>query len=181
MTYPEQVQLREARSDDVARIHALILALAEYEKLTHAVDARESDLRAALFGERPRAFCDVADAGDGSLLGFALWFYSYSTFRGRHGIYLEDLFVVPQARGRGIGRALLANLARRCTREGLARLEWSVLDWNAPSIAFYRALGAQPLDEWTMFRLTGPELARLGADDASAAKGRGADGRGSGA
>jgi GNAT superfamily N-acetyltransferase len=113
-----------------------------------------------LFGPAPRVFCDIAEA-DGEPIGFALWFYSYSTFRGRHGIYLEDLFVRPEARSQGAGKALLKGLAQRCVHEGLGRLEWAVLDWNAPAIGFYDAMGAQALDDWIVRRLTGEALARL--------------------
>lgn len=141
-------------------IYGFIHDLAEYEKLLHEVVATEADIARDLFGPAPRAFCDIAEVG-GEPAGFALWFYNYSTFAGRHGIYLEDLFVKPQARGQGAGKALLANLARRCVAEGLARLEWSVLDWNAPSIAFYDSLDAAAMDEWTVRRLTGEALARL--------------------
>jgi GNAT superfamily N-acetyltransferase len=105
-------------------------------------------------------FCDIAEAG-GAIVGFALWFYNYSTFVGRHGIWLEDLFVVPERRGGGVGKALLAALARRCTEESLGRLEWAVLDWNEPSIGFYRSLGAVALDDWRTFRLDGAALSRL--------------------
>ena len=147
--------LRPATAADAPLILALIRELADYERLLGEVDATEDGLRAALFGPAPRVFCDIAewqDASDAGLTdagladdgtqgprtaaGFALWFYNFSTFRGRHGIYLEDLFVRPAFRGRGIGRALLAGLAARCVREGLARLEWSVLAWNEPALVF---------------------------------------------
>jgi len=141
-------------------IHQFILDLADYEKLLDTVAATEADTAAALFGEAPRAFADIAEI-DGQPVGFALWFYNYSTFVGRHGIYLEDLFVRPTARGSGAGKALLAGLARRCVDEGLGRLEWSVLDWNAPSIAFYDSLGAAAMDEWIIRRLTGENLRKL--------------------
>jgi len=152
--------VRPATPADAATIYGFIRDLAEYEKLLHEVIATEADIARDLFGPAPRAFCDIAEVG-GEPVGFALWFYNYSTFAGRHGIYLEDLFVKPQARGQGAGKALLANLARRCVAEGLARLEWSVLDWNAPSIAFYDSLEAAAMDEWTVRRLTGEALARL--------------------
>ena len=155
-----KVQVRPATPADAEAIHGFILALAEYEKLLDEVDASQADVAAALFGDRPRAFCDIALA-DGTPVGFALWFYNYSTFRGRHGIYLEDLFVIPQARGLGAGKALLRALARRCEAEGLARLEWSVLDWNAPAIAFYDSLGAGAQSGWTVRRLTGAPLKAL--------------------
>src|SRR5690606_26657526 len=148
----QALAVRPATPADAAMIYGFIRDLAEYEKLLHEVVATEADIARDLFGPAPRAFCDIADVG-GEPAGFALWFYNYSTFAGRHGIYLEDLFVKPQARGQGAGKALLANLARRCVAEGLARLEWSVLDWNAPSIAFYDSLDAAAMDEWTVRRL----------------------------
>ncbi|MCX7585637.1 GNAT family N-acetyltransferase [Phenylobacterium sp. 58.2.17] len=155
-----KVQVRPATPADASLIYGFIRGLAEYEKLLHEVEATQADVEAALFGQTPRAFCDIADA-DGTPVGFALWFYNYSTFRGRHGIYLEDLFVVPQARGLGAGKALLRRLAQRCQDEGLARLEWSVLDWNSPSIAFYDSLGASAQTEWIVRRLTDGPLKAL--------------------
>ena len=152
--------IRPAKSADAPLILDLIRELAAYERLAHEVDATEPALAAALFGPTPRVFCELAE-WDGKPAGFALWFYSFSTFLGRYGIYLEDLFVRPERRGRGIGRALLARLAARCRDEGLPRLEWAVLRWNEPSIGFYRALGAEPKDEWTSYRLSGAALRRL--------------------
>jgi GNAT superfamily N-acetyltransferase len=152
--------IRPAQEDDAAAILALIRALAAYERLADRLEIDEARLRAALFGAKPRVFCDIAEAG-GAIVGFALWFYNYSTFVGRHGIWLEDLFVVPERRGGGVGKALLAALARRCTEESLGRLEWAVLDWNEPSIGFYRSLGAVALDDWRTFRLDGAALSRL--------------------
>ncbi len=152
--------IREARREDAGLVFAFIRGLAEYEKLTHEVVTSEAEIAAALFGVNPRVFCDIAE-WDGEAAGFALWFYNFSTFRGRHGIYLEDLFVNPQLRGRGIGKALLANLAKRAVAQGCARVEWWVLDWNAPSIDFYKSLGAVAMDEWTVFRLTGDALTGL--------------------
>jgi GNAT superfamily N-acetyltransferase len=154
------VSIRPATPDDAALIHQFILDLADYEKLLDTVQATEADTTAALFGDNPRAFADIAEI-DGQPVGFALWFYNYSTFVGRHGIYLEDLFVRPAARGSGAGKALLANLAKRCVDEGLGRLEWTVLDWNAPSIAFYDSLGAAAMDEWIIRRLTGDGIRKL--------------------
>ena len=154
--------VRPADPADAPLIHSFIRDLAEYEKLLHEAVVTQADIERDLFGSGPRAFCDIAEA-DGEPVGFALWFYNYSTFLGRHGIYLEDLFVRPQARGRGAGKALLRGLARRCAEEGLGRLEWSVLNWNAPSIAFYDSLGAGTQTEWTVRRLDGEALARLAA------------------
>jgi GNAT superfamily N-acetyltransferase len=124
------------------------------------VAASEDDIREALFGENPRCHCELA-FWEGAPAGFALWFYNFSTFAGKAGIYLEDLYVEPQLRGRGIGKALLKHLARRCVAEGLPRFQWSVLNWNTPSIAVYEAMGAKPVDDWTVYRLTGPELEAL--------------------
>jgi diamine N-acetyltransferase len=154
--------VRPARPEDAGLIFALVRELAEYEKLLGDVDATEDQLARALFGAEPRVFCDIAE-WDGEPCGFALWFMNFSSFRGRHGIYLEDLFVRPSHRGRGIGKALLVNLARRCVEKGWTRFEWSVLDWNAPSIAFYKSLGASILDEWKICRVTGDALKTLAA------------------
>lgn len=154
------LRIRPAVAGEASLVLGFIRELAEYERLAHEVDASLEGIDAALFGPQPRVFCDIAE-WEGEPVGFALWFYNFSTFRGRHGIYLEDLFVRENMRGRGIGKALLANLARRCVAEGLPRLEWWVLDWNAPSIAFYRSIGAQPMDEWTVQRVTGAALDKL--------------------
>jgi GNAT superfamily N-acetyltransferase len=154
------VTVRPATPADAGLIHQFILDLAEYEKLLNTVRATAADTAAALFGDKARAFADIAEI-DAEPVGFALWFYNYSTFVGRHGIYLEDLFVRPSARGSGAGKALLANLAKRCLDEGLGRLEWTVLDWNAPSIAFYDSLGADTMDEWIIRRMTGEPLRKL--------------------
>jgi GNAT superfamily N-acetyltransferase len=156
------VQVRVASPADVALILSFIRDLAEYERLLHEVEATEADIRRDLFGENPRCFCDIAEA-DGRPVGFALWFYNYSTFRGRAGIYLEDLFVNPGARGLGAGKALLQRLAQRCVEAELGRLEWAVLDWNTPSIEFYDSLGAAAKDDWTVRRLDGEALRRLAA------------------
>ena len=152
--------VRSATPADAALIHQFILDLADYEKLLDTVRATEADTAAALFGPEARVFADIAEL-DGQPVGFALWFYNYSSFVGRHGIYLEDLFVRPSARGAGAGKALLAGLAKRCVDEDLGRLEWSVLDWNAPSIAFYDSLGAASMDEWIIRRLTGENIRKL--------------------
>ncbi|HZZ31092.1 MAG TPA: GNAT family N-acetyltransferase [Phenylobacterium sp.] len=155
-----KVQVRVASSADAPLILEFITALAEYERLAHAVEATEADIRRDLFGENPRCFCDIAEA-DGQPVGFALWFYNYSTFRGRAGIYLEDLFVKPEARGLGAGKALLRRLAQRCVDADLGRLEWSVLNWNTPAIEFYDSLDAASMEEWTVRRLYGESLQKL--------------------
>jgi diamine N-acetyltransferase len=155
------VTVRPVRCGEAGLVLDLVRGLAEYEKLAHEVEASEEALAAALFAENPRAFCEIGEV-DGEAAGFALWFYSFSTFRGRHGIYLEDLFVRPEHRGAGVGKALLVNLAERCVKEGLGRLEWAVLDWNQPAIAFYRSMGARLLDDWTVCRLDGAALLALG-------------------
>jgi GNAT superfamily N-acetyltransferase len=152
--------IRQAEPPDAELIFAFVRELADYERLTHEVVASCEDIAASLFAAEPRVFCDIAE-WDGAPAGFALWFYNFSTFRGRCGIYLEDLFVRPEHRGRGVGKELLAHLARRCEAEGLARLDWAVLDWNTPSIAFYESLGARPQGDWIVYRLTGPALAEL--------------------
>jgi GNAT superfamily N-acetyltransferase len=154
------VTIRPAVPAESGLVLAFVRELAAYERLAHEVDATEEALAAALFGPNSRVFADLA-LWNGEPAGFALWFYNFSTFRGRHGIYLEDLFVRPAFRGHGIGRALLRHLARRCRAEGLARLEWWVLDWNEPALRFYRSLGAVPMDEWTVQRVTGAALERL--------------------
>ncbi len=152
--------LRDARPEDSPTVHRLILALARYEKLEHAVTATEADIRDSLFGATPRAYALLAEV-EGQPVGFALWFYNYSTFLGRHGLYVEDVFVEPEQRGKGIGKAIFADLARRAVAQGCGRMEWWVLDWNAPSIAFYRAIGAAAMDEWTVQRLEGDALRAL--------------------
>jgi GNAT superfamily N-acetyltransferase len=155
------LSIRAAMPDDAGIIIDFIRALAAYEKLLHEAKASETDILRDLFGDHPKVFCDIAE-WEGSPVGFALWFYTYSTFQGRHGIWLEDLFVDPEVRGEGIGKALLANLARRCVDEKLGRLEWWVLDWNEPSIAFYTSRGAVLQDEWTKCRVDGAALEALG-------------------
>lgn len=152
--------IRSARPGEAGLVLAFIRELAAFERLAHEVEASQADIAAALFGERPRVFAEIAE-WSGEPAGFALWFYNFSTFRGRHGIYLEDLFVRPAYRGHGIGRALLQRLAQRCVAEGLGRLEWWVLDWNEPALRFYRSLGAVPMDEWTVQRVAGEALERL--------------------
>ncbi len=159
------VRIRGAREDDTRLIFDLVHELAVYEKLADAVDATPEMIGTALFGEAPRLFCDIAE-WNGEAAGLALWFLNFSSFRGRHGIYLEDLFVRPAFRGRGLGKALMARLASRCVEQGLARFEWAVLDWNAPSIAFYKSIGADVMDEWKICRLSGPALDAFASKEA---------------
>lgn len=156
------VAIRSALPTDTALILQFIRDLAEYEKLLHEAQASEADLARELFGEAPKVFCELAFLDD-QPAGFALWYYTFSTFQGRHGIWLEDLFVSPALRGSGIGKALLANLAQRCVRQGLGRFEWAVLDWNQPSIDFYTAQGAVFMDAWRRCRVSGDALTRLGS------------------
>jgi GNAT superfamily N-acetyltransferase len=158
--------IRAARPADSALIFALVRELADYEKLSADVDASEAQIAAALFAEAPRLCCDIAE-WDGAAAGFSVWFLNFSTFRGCHGIYIEDIFVKPAYRGRGIGKALMARLARRCVDQGYARCEWAVLGWNAPSIAFYKSIGAQTMDEWRICRLSGEALARFARQGAA--------------
>ena len=153
-------ELRPATRADVPTILRLIRALAEYEKLAHEVVATEAALAETLFGARPAAEVLLAEEG-GRAVGFALFFQNYSTFLARPGIYLEDLFVEPASRGHGVGKALLAAVAKLAVERNCGRFEWSVLDWNAPAIGFYQSLGAKPLDDWTIMRLTGAALQRL--------------------
>jgi GNAT superfamily N-acetyltransferase len=154
-------RVRRVREADVPAVVELVHGLAEYERLAHECDLTADQLREALFGPAPALFGHVAEV-DGEVVGFTLWFLNFSTFRGVHGIFLEDLYVRPEQRGARLGRALLTELAEECVRHGYARLEWSVLDWNAPAIGFYKSLGAVPMDEWTVFRLTGDALTALG-------------------
>ena len=156
----DTVTIRPASLEDVPLVLEFIRDLARYERLEHEVSASEAQLRAALFGDRRHAEVVFA-CDDGAPVGFALFFHNFSTFKGQPGIYLEDLFVRPEARGRGVGKRLLAYLARTAVDRHCARLEWAVLDWNEPSIGFYRSLGAVPMDEWTTFRLTGDALTLL--------------------
>jgi GNAT superfamily N-acetyltransferase len=158
--------IRPARTADIPAIHQMITELASYERSLPEVSATEDDLRAALLagpGGPPSLFALVAEEG-GQAVGFALWFLSYSTWLGRHGIHLEDLYVRPEWRGQGHGRALLAELARICVERGYGRLEWSVLDWNAAARRLYESLGAAAVDEWVIYRLTGPALHALAGD-----------------
>jgi GNAT superfamily N-acetyltransferase len=161
------VSVRPVRPADVPAVVGMVRELAAYEEAEHEALMTEGQLHDALFGESPALFGHVAaadGAGGDDLAGFALWFLNFSTWRGTHGIYLEDLYVRPGNRGSGLGRELLRTLAEECVTRGYSRLEWSVLDWNAPSIDFYRAAGAVPMDGWSVFRLTGEALPRFAAD-----------------
>ena len=159
------LSIRPATIDDVPLIRALIGELAEYERLGDAAVATDADLRAQLFGERPAAEVLIGEV-DGEPAGFALFFHNFSTFLGKRGLYLEDLFVRPAFRGSGLGRHLMASLARIAVQRDCGRFEWSVLDWNAPAIGFYRTLGATGMDEWTVQRLEGDALRALASHDA---------------
>jgi GNAT superfamily N-acetyltransferase len=153
-------QVRRARPDEAGLVLSLVKELAEYEKLSHEVEATEAMIADALFGDNPRLFCDMAE-WNGEVAGFAVWFINFSTFSGRSGIYLEDLFVRPALRGKGIGKALLSHLAKECVANGWSGLQWSVLDWNTPAIEFYKSLGAVLVDEWKLCRLGVPALTAL--------------------
>jgi GNAT superfamily N-acetyltransferase len=152
--------IRPARPGEAGLVLSFIRELAEYEKLAHEVEATEAAIADALFGASPLVYCDIAE-WSGEPAGFQVWFVNFSTFSGRYGIYLEDLFVRPALRGKGIGKALLAHLAKRCVENGWSRLQWSVLDWNTRSIEFYKSLGAELMDEWTVCKVTGEALKTL--------------------
>jgi GNAT superfamily N-acetyltransferase len=160
MTRPNGVRIAAASESDVPVILELIRSLADYEQLAHEVVATADSVRESLFGAHPAAEVVIAYL-DQEPVGFAVWFQNYSTFLGRAGLYLEDLFVKPERRGQGIGRTLLAHVAAVAIARDAGRMEWSVLDWNTPAIGFYRAIGAVPMDEWTVYRLTGDALKRL--------------------
>jgi GNAT superfamily N-acetyltransferase len=155
-----EIQIQPATEADVPLMLRLIKALAEYERLGHEVVATEAMVRESFFGQAPHAQAVIARIGEDAV-GLAIWFSTYSTFLSRPGIYLEDLFVLPEWRGKGVGRALLRHLARTAVERGCGRIEWSVLDWNETAIRFYRSLGARPMDEWTVYRLTGDAINRL--------------------
>jgi GNAT superfamily N-acetyltransferase len=154
--------VREARESDIDRIRQLIVDLATYERAAHEVKTTTEQLRVALFGPQPAAYALVAEM-DHAVVGFALYFRNFSTWEGVHGLYLEDLYVMPQYRGSGLGKGLLLSLAELAVERGYARLEWAVLDWNQPAIDFYRSLGAVAMDEWTVYRLSGEALSAAGA------------------
>jgi GNAT superfamily N-acetyltransferase len=156
------VRFRDARPGDEAIVSGFVRSLAEYENLLHEAVATEADFSRALFGSPPRAHALIIEDSSGPI-GVAVWFYNFSTFTCRPGLYVEDVFVMPERRGQGIGRAVFRELARRAIAEGCERMEWWVLNWNASAIAFYRSLGAQAMDEWTTQRLTGAALAAVAA------------------
>lgn len=166
MTIHTGINIRPATPADSALIATLIRELAEYEKLLHECYVTAENIRHSLFGSKPHAECVIAER-HGSSVGFALFFHNYSTFLAKPGLYLEDLFVRPAARQHGVGKALLAHLAQLAVARGCGRFEWSVLDWNAPAIAFYESLGARAQREWTIYRVTGEALAQLAAQSAT--------------
>ena len=157
------MRIRRANKADVTTVLALIQELAEYEKAPSEVVAKESDLNSTLFVDDPRVFCDLVEVED-EIVGMAIWFLNYSTWQGKHGIYLEDLFIKPEHRGHGYGKALLQHLAAVCDQKDYGRLQWWVLDWNSPAIEFYRSIGAKAMDEWTVFRLSGQALSNLATE-----------------
>lgn len=153
--------IRPAKSEEVGEVLHLIQDLATYEKAPDQVEASEEDLLNTIFASDPRVFCDLVEV-DGQIAGMAIWFLNYSTWQAKHGIYLEDLFIKPEYRGRGYGKALLKHLAKICDEKGYGRLQWWVLDWNSPAIEFYKSLGAEAMDEWTVYRTSGKALKDLG-------------------
>jgi GNAT superfamily N-acetyltransferase len=155
------MKIRPARRDEAAIILQLIKDLAEYEKAPDEVKATEKEILETIFAENPKVFCDFVEV-DGDIAGMAIWFLNYSTWQGKHGIYLEDLYVRPEYRGRGYGKALLQHLASICIERGYGRFQWWVLDWNSPAIEFYRSLGAEAMSEWTVYRVSDEPLRRLG-------------------
>lgn len=159
--------IRRAEPADVGTIHQLIRDLALYEKELEKARATPEQLLGSFFSDAPNVFCDLVETDEGEVAGFAVWFLNYSTWSGTNGIFLEDLFVKPEHRGRGFGTELLRHLAEECVSNGYHRLQWSVLDWNQPSIDFYRSLGAEALDDWTVFRVTGVALTELAESDSN--------------
>lgn len=154
--------IRSARREEVGVVLELINVLAEYEKAPDQVEATEQELLTTIFADDPKVFCDVVEV-EGAIVGMAIWFLNYSTWQGKHGIYLEDLIIKPEHRGHGYGKALLKHLAALCEERGYGRFQWWVLDWNSPAIEFYRSLGAEAMDEWTVYRVSGQALKELGA------------------
>ena len=155
------MKIRPAKSEEVGEVLQLIQDLATYEKAPEQVEASKEDLLNTIFVKDPRVFCDLVEV-DGQIAGIAIWFLNYSTWQAKHGIYLEDLYIKPEFRARGYGKALLKHLAQICDKEGYGRLQWWVLDWNSPAIEFYKSLGAEAMDEWTVYRTSGQALKDLG-------------------
>ena len=155
------MKIRPAQRQEVGIVLQLIHDLAVYEKAPNEVEATEKELLETIFSSDPKVFCDLVEV-DGEIAGMAIWFLNYSTWQGKHGIYLEDLFVKPEYRGRGYGKLLLKHLAKICDEKGYGRFQWWVLDWNSPAIEFYRSLGAVAMDEWTVYRVSGAPLKELG-------------------
>jgi GNAT superfamily N-acetyltransferase len=155
------LKIRPAKREEVGDVLQLIQDLATYEKAPDQVEASEDDLLNTIFAKEPRVFCDLVEV-DGQIAGMAIWFLNYSTWQAKHGIYLEDLYIKPEFRARGYGKALLKHLAQICDKEGYGRLQWWVLDWNSPAIEFYKSFGAEAMDEWTVYRTSGQALKDLG-------------------
>jgi len=155
------LKIRPAKREEVGEVLQLIQDLATYEKAPDQVEASRDDLLNTIFAKEPRVFCDLVEV-DGQIAGMAIWFLNYSTWQAKHGIYLEDLYIKPEFRARGYGKALLKHLAQICDKEGYGRLQWWVLDWNSPAIEFYKSLGAEAMDEWTVYRTSGQALKDLG-------------------
>jgi len=155
------LKIRPAKREEVGEVLQLIQDLATYEKAPDQVEASEDDLLNTIFAKDPRVFCDLVEV-DGQIAGMAIWFLNYSTWQAKHGIYLEDLYIKPEFRARGYGKALLKHLAQICDKEGYGRLQWWVLDWNSPAIEFYKSFGAEAMDEWTVYRTSGQALKNLG-------------------
>jgi len=155
------LKIRPAKREEVGEVLQLIQDLATYEKAPDQVEASKDDLLNTIFAKEPRVFCDLVEV-DGQIAGMAIWFLNYSTWQAKHGIYLEDLYIKPEFRARGYGKALLKHLAQICDKEGYGRLQWWVLDWNSPAIEFYKSFGAEAMDEWTVYRTSGQALKNLG-------------------
>jgi len=155
------LKIRPAKREEVGEVLQLIQDLATYEKAPEQVEASKDDLLNTIFAKEPRVFCDLVEV-DGQIAGMAIWFLNYSTWQAKHGIYLEDLYIKPEFRARGYGKALLKHLAQICDKEGYGRLQWWVLDWNSPAIEFYKSFGAEAMDEWTVYRTSGQALKNLG-------------------
>lgn len=155
------MKIRPAKREEVGEVLQLIQDLATYEKAPDQVEASRDDLLNTIFAKEPKVFCDLVEV-DGQIAGMAIWFLNYSTWQAKHGIYLEDLYIKPEFREKGYGKALLKHLAQICDKQGYGRLQWWVLDWNSPAIEFYRSLGAKAMDEWTVYRTSGQALKDLG-------------------